>query len=60
MRSLFGNARGVAATLNVDAPGHPMTEDEVPFAGDRVTVLRGEHEADFYALMRAVASDDVS
>lgn len=53
----FGHVRGVAAVLNVGAPGHPVTLHETYFAGDPVAALQ-EPEAKLYELLLAVAANN--
>lgn len=55
----FGHTRGVAAVLNVGAPGHPLTLTETYFAGDPVVALSGSVTG-LYALLVAVGSADVN
>lgn len=53
----FGHTRGVAAVLNVGAPGHPLTLHERYFAGDPVVALSGRID-DLYEFLRTVAAGD--
>ena len=53
----FGHTRGVAAALNVGAPGHPLYLIDTYFAREPVAALSGEIQ-DLYRFLRAVAAAD--
>ena len=54
----FGSVAGVAAVLNTGVVYNPIKLEEASFGGMPVGRLRGEAEADFHDLMRAVAAED--